>query len=284
MARSFAGRPSVQRTLVRALHADTADACAEELQGVAERFYPFSEALPHALRGDWSAVTVLVRRWHKLVDEILESASEELPELVRRVEGRFGILTASRSLSEEPVRYLDHLISDIPFSPFLSRFGPDVGVGVAAIDAVRLLLPGCRTLRFEESPGWPDLPEGTDANRYRRLVELATRSMRPPLARVKDLFGLNNGEIADLFGVRRQAVDQWERSGEIPTGRREKLANMLAVGELFERKLGPGRLPLVAQRRAGVYGGRTMLDMVAADRDAELRDLTERAFDWSTTA
>jgi transcriptional regulator with XRE-family HTH domain len=108
--------------------------------------------------------------------------------------------------------------------------------------------------------------------------------MQPPLFKVKDLFGLTNSEVADLFGVKRQAVDQWEQSGEVPTARREKLANLLSVGELLERKLSPGRLPLIARRSADVYGGITMLDMVASDRDAELRELTERAFDWSGTA
>jgi transcriptional regulator with XRE-family HTH domain len=109
------------------------------------------------------------------------------------------------------------------------------------------------------------------------------RSMEP-LVRVKELFGLTNSEVAGLFGVKRQAVDQWEEGGEVPTARREKLANLLSVGELLVHKLSPGRLPLVARRRARVYGGITMLDMVASDRDAELRELTERAFDWSGTA
>lgn len=115
-------------------------------------------------------------------------------------------------------------------------------------------------------------------------MDLALRSISPPLVHVKELFGLNSSELAELFGVTRQAVDQWERSGELPPGRREKLANLLAVGELLERKLSPGRLPLIARRRADVYGGRTMLEMVTADRDGELRDLTERAFDWSVTS
>ena len=66
--------------------------------------------------------------------------------------------------------------------------------------------------------------------------------------------------------------------------RREKLANLLSIGELLERKLSSGRLPLVARRRADAYGGLTMLDMVKRDRDDELRELTERAFGWATTA
>lgn len=274
----------VSETLARALRAESADDCAKLLADVSDQFDAFREAMPHALRGEWASIVVLVNRWHGLIGDLLESASDELPDLVRKTDDHFGIMTAAQVLSVEPIRYLDHLISDVPFSPLISRFGRDVGVGVVAIDAVRLLLPGCSQLRIDVSSGWPDLPEGSDTARYRRLVDLALRSMQPPLARVRELFDLNTGEIADLFGVKRQAVEQWEQNGDVPAARREKLANLLSVGELLERKLSPGRLPLVARRRADVYGGLTMLDMVGTDRDGELRELTEQAFDWAGTA
>lgn len=274
----------VQDMLVHGLDVDSADECAKLLGGVSEEFVAFRETMPHALRGEWSSVIVLVNRWHRLVDAVLESASYKEPQFVRKLDDRFGIVTASGVVSEEPIRYLDHLIVEVPFSPLIRLFGADVGVGMVAIDAVRWLLPGYHQLRFEASPGWPDLPEGSDTTRYRRLVELALRSMQPPLARVRELFDLNTGEIAELFGVTRQAVEQWERNGDVPVARHEKLANLLSVGELLERKLKPGRLPLIARKRADAYGGVTMLDMVRADRDDELRELTERAFDWSVTA
>lgn len=281
----YLGSPySIHSTFAQALHAESADECAKLLEGVSEQFHAFREAMPHALRGEWSSVLVLVNRWHSLLGDVLESASQELPDLVRKTDDQFGILTASHVLSVEPTRYLDHLISDVPFSPLLARFGRDVGVGIVAIDALRLLLPGCAQLRVDALPGWPDLPEGSDTTRYRRLVDIALRSMQPPLGQVRDLFNLNTSEIADLFGVSRQAVEQWDHSGDVPGPRREKLANLLSVGLLLERKLSPGRLPLVARRRADAYGGVTMLDMVRADRDGELLEITERAFDWSATA
>ncbi|MHB1981122.1 MAG: hypothetical protein ACYCOS_05360 [Sulfobacillus sp.] len=275
---------AVHDTLTQALRVHSADDCAKLLAGVSERFDAFREAMPHALRGEWSAVVVLVNNWHTLVDDIMESAAGEAPKLVQRTAHGFAVVTAARRLSEEPIRYLHRLISDVPCSPLVARFGQDIGVGVVAIDAVRRLLPGFAPLNIEQSMGWPDLPTGTDLTRYRRLVDLAVRSMQPPLARVKELFALNNAELAQLFTVSRQAIDQWQKGGEVPASRRQKLANVLSVGELLERKLSPGRLPLVAHRRADAYGGLTMLEMMAADRDAELRELTERALDWSATA
>jgi DNA-binding transcriptional regulator YiaG len=272
------------RALARAFRAESASECAALLDGTSEQFDAVREAMAAALGGAWSSVVVLVRRWHGLVDDVLAIASDERPDLVRRTDDHFGIVTASRTLSTEPVRYLDHLVGEVPFSPLVAGYGEKVGIGVVLIDAVRTLLPGGTPLRIDASPGWPDLPTATDAARYRRMVDLALRSMEPPLVRVRELFDLNVTELGDLFGVSRQAVEQWEQPGDVPAARREKMANVLAVGELLARKLSEGRLPLVARRPADVYGGLTMLEMVGADRDAELRELTERAFDWSGTA
>jgi transcriptional regulator with XRE-family HTH domain len=283
MARNRTSGYVVSDTLARALRVESADECAKLLEDISDQFDTFREAMPQALRGEWASIVVLVNRWHRLIGDILEVASDELPDLVRKTDGHFNILTAAHVFSVEPICYLDHRISDVPLSPLISRFGRDIGFGVGAIDAIRLLLPGCSQLRIDVSSGWPDLPAGCDVSCYRRLVELALRSMQPPLARVRELFDLNTREIAELFGVKRQAVEQWEQSGEVPAARREKLANLLSVGELLERKLSPGRLPLVARRRADVYDGLTMLDMVRIDRDGELRKLTEQAFDWSGT-
>ena len=270
--------------LFDALEASTAGECAKHLEPVALRFHMFAEAMPDALRGEWGAVTVLVTGWHGLVSDVLETASTALPDLVRRLDDHFGILTASTAVSTDPVSYLDHLISEAPFSPLLACFGEDVGIGVVAIHALRDLLPGHRPLQLERSCGWRDLPEGADRIRYQRLVDMALRSLEPPLVRVRELFNLSAAELGGLFGVTRQAVDQWEQTGDVPPARSQKLLDLLAVGELLSRKLKPGRLPLVARKPAADYGGITMLDMVRADRSAELRELTELAFDWSVTA
>ena len=277
-------RPSAQSTIARALRAESAEECARLLEDVSDRFVAFRAAMPDALRGEWPSIVVVVNRWQGLMDEVLQSASAELPDLVVKLDGYFGMLTASHVMSAEPVRHLNHLIAEVPFSPLITQFGQDVGVGVVMIDALRTMLPGCLQLRISASSGWPDLPDGADPDRFRSLVDIALRSSEPPLVRARNLFDLSTAELADLFGVRRQAVEQWEQRGDVPAARREKLANLLSIGELLERKLSPGRLPLVARRRADAYGGLTMLDMVKRDRDDELRELTERAFDWASTA
>jgi transcriptional regulator with XRE-family HTH domain len=269
--------------LGRAFRATSASECAHELVGVAERFGPLGEVIPCALRGEWSSVVFLARMWQALIDDVLQLASGELPELVQRADASTAVRAASGEFSVQPSHYLDCVVVDLPFSPFVAAFGPTLGIGVHAINAVRSVLPGCSTYALDPSPAWRDLPRGTDIQRYRRLVELALRGMQPPLVRVKELFGLNNSEVADMFGVSRQAVDQWEIAGDVSALRRPKLANLLSVGELLDRKLAPGRLPLIARRPAAAYGGMTMVEMVADGRDAELVELTGGALDWSAT-
>jgi transcriptional regulator with XRE-family HTH domain len=274
----------VRSALVNSLNATTAEECARLLRGVASQFEGFQGAMPRALRGEWPSIVFVVNRWLGLLDAVLESASALDPKSVRKTDDHFVMLTASGAESDEPVHFLEHDIADVPFSPVVTRFGLGVGIGIGAIEAVRSLLPGWPVLRLDDSAGWPNLPEGSDPVRYRRLVDIALRSMQPPLVRMRELLGLSTTEIAELFNVTRQAVEQWEKNGHVPAARSEKLANVLTVGELLERKLKPGRLPLVARRRAPDYGGLTMLEMIEGGRDKELRELTERSFDWSTTA
>lgn len=273
-----------EKPLFKALEAERAGECAKWLSDLSSLFEPFDVVMPRALRGEWTSVVDFVRRWDGLIGDLLDTAYQVAPDLVRPVNNDFGILTASHRVSAEPVHHLFRLAEEAPFSPFVSCYGPAVGIGVTAVDELRMVLPGFARLQLDEACGWPDLPEGSNPDRFRRLVAMALRKSAPPIARAKELFGLSSAEVADLFGVSRQAVMQWEASGEIPAARRSKLNNLLAVGEIFERKLRPERLPLVARKPASDYGGLTMLEMVRHDRDAELLEITELAFDWSTTA
>jgi hypothetical protein len=155
-------------------------------------------------------------------------------------------------------------------------FGPDVDDVAAAKGRLDELIDAC----LERAGGLV----GAKAQRDELVAEALRRETRSSLVRAKDLFGLTNSEVADLFGVDRQVVDQWGECGEISDNVREKLASLLLVGDLLSRRLAPGRLPIVARRRADAYGGITMLDMVATGRGTELCELTEPVFDWAGTS
>jgi hypothetical protein len=98
-----------------------------------------------------------------------------------------------------------------------------------------------------------------------------------------EAFDLSKSELGRLFGVSRQAIDGWLVKG-VPSERQEKLATLLAVTDLLERKLKAGRLPGIARRAAAAYDGQTMLDLMAADRHDELLAKVRESFDWASAA
>jgi transcriptional regulator with XRE-family HTH domain len=96
-------------------------------------------------------------------------------------------------------------------------------------------------------------------------------------------FSLTRTELARLFGVRRQALDQWESRG-LPSVRQEKLATLGAIADLLTAKLKRDRIPGIARRSTPAYGGRSLLDAIAdGDEELVLSELRD-AFDWSTAA
>ena len=107
-----------------------------------------------------------------------------------------------------------------------------------------------------------------------------TRTLLDPIA---ETLGLTETELGRLFGVRRQAIAQWRDRG-LPSARQEKAATIAAICDLLGHQLKRERIPGIARRPARAYGGLTMLEMIAADRQDELHGLIERSFDWSVGA
>ncbi|MGA3221982.1 MAG: hypothetical protein ABSE77_23440 [Acidimicrobiales bacterium] len=256
------------------------DAAAIMRAAVTSSIARFEEALPTALGGGFAAVVVITTNWDLLLGEMLRSASSAL----------HGAMEA-KSIDEiklhgETVDWLASslrtAVAEAPFTRFVAAFGPGVGMAVACLAKVRETIADLLPLALPNS-GLPRFSQPVDVLRYHRLVDLAIRGMAPPLERLQDALGLSTAELGEVFGVSRQAIDQWRARG-VPPERRAKVANLLAVVDLLDRKLKPGRLPLVARRPAGAFGGRSLLEFAASDEHAELRNKVERAFDWSTAA
>jgi len=100
------------------------------------------------------------------------------------------------------------------------------------------------------------------------------------LEQITVTLGLTQTELGRLFGVRRQAVDEWTRRG-IPPHRQAKAAAIAGLCELLTHYLRPERIPGIARTPAAAYDGLTMLAMIEEDRHDELRELTRQSFDWN---
>lgn len=97
------------------------------------------------------------------------------------------------------------------------------------------------------------------------------------LRRVLEVWGLNQSEAAVIFGVTRQAVSKWLRSG-VPTDRTEAVADLAAATDLLVRYLKRDRIPAVVRREATALDGSSLLDLVAEGRTADVLGATRAMF------
>jgi hypothetical protein len=169
-----------------------------------------------------------------------------------------------------------------PFGSFASEYGLGQGAALELTSHIRELL-GLSGLRADT----PAEPEAFDDLAVRRFLTRARVTLNQlggdELSRLMSSFQLSKTDLAELFGVRRQAIDGWLRKG-VPADRQEKVHTLVALADMLERKLKPGRLPGVSRTPADAYGGLTMLEMIQQDRHRELLALVRQSFDWATAA
>ena len=102
------------------------------------------------------------------------------------------------------------------------------------------------------------------------VAELGRRMQGEALERLMAVWDLSAAGVAEVFGVSRQAVAKWRRTG-IPADRLVALADLAAATDVLLRYVRPDRVPAVVRRPADVLGGATLLSMAADGRTAEVR-------------
>lgn len=278
----------------RLLTLKTPEAAADELERhFAAEIRSLEETVRRASMGDWPAAREYVTQWRRLADGLLALLHRQRPDVVLEAsDGRLLILDTKGDPVETTLDRVLAVAAVAPCSGWVLRTGLGRGIALRLLAEVREGVPGA--IPLVPKPGlcthWAPGDAVRTAVRLieRALAEQAEQDERlAPSARLltvaMELFELDKTELARLFGVRRQAVEQWERRG-VPAERRAKLATMVAIGELLARRLRPGLLPGVARRPAAAYQGLTMLDMIEQDRHDELLEDVRRSFDWATTA
>jgi transcriptional regulator with XRE-family HTH domain len=208
-------------------------------------------ALPRALHGEAAAARRYVKAWRGLVRALL----------------------ASHDAAAAAADVLDHLALTAPFHPD--------GPINALLSAATGIISGMRPSAVSSPPA--PLPAPLEYERFAVAVLHELSGPGSDLARLMAGWELSISDVARLFGVSRQAVQQW-LDGGVPAARQPKLLQILRIGDLLERNLEPLRIPAVVRSDAGAYGGRSMLEMIADDRYDELLESVERSFDWASTA
>jgi hypothetical protein len=220
--------------------------------------------LAAALAGSWDSTREYVLLWRRLAERLLDGARTVCPN------GRVELMLVEDASTQAP------------FGRFASEYGLGEGAALELTSHIRELL-GLSGLTAHT----PAEPEVFDDLAVRRFLTRARMTLNQldghELSRLMSAFQLSKTDLAELFGVRRQAIDGWLKKG-VPAERQEKLHALVALADLLERKLKPGRLPGVARTPADAYGGLTMLEMIEQDRHRELLALIRQSFDWSKAA
>lgn len=183
-----------------------------------------------------------------------------------------------------PVAHARELVilrgADAALGGWARHFGFAVGVLGGTVCALRDLGEGLEPL--SAPTGVSSLAEMLEPAMFSAAVAASLRQNIEPLDQIREGLGLDDTQLAALFGVKRQAVAQW-RSRDIPIGRRSAVNDVLATVQLLERKLKPGQLPLLAASPVEALGGATLLQSLAAD-SARTRAAYETAFDFAVSA
>lgn len=209
--------------------------------------------LPPALAGNERAARRYARAWRGLVGAIVADHPDAPP---------------------STTEVLEHLALTAPFDP-----GGPLRELVSVATSIIPEMKGATLPRTAP----PARPAATDLRAFARAVLIEIGRPASDLGRVMRSWDLTITEIARLFGVRRQAVQQWLDEG-VPTGRRAKLLALAEIADLLERNLLPERIPGVVRAPGEAYGGPSMLEMISADRHEELLQSVRRSFDWAWSA
>jgi hypothetical protein len=118
-----------------------------------------------------------------------------------------------------------------------------------------------------------------DAAWLRALTDDLDRQLRiAPLDRWLGLWGLSDADGARAFGVSRQAVGKWRRTG-VPSHRAPAVADLAAATDILDRKVKRERIPAVVRRSAPALGRRSLYDLACEGRHTEVLAAVREMFD-----
>lgn len=209
--------------------------------------------LPPALAGDEGAARRFARAWRGLVRALLAEDPGAPP---------------------AAAKVLDHLALTAPFDP--------EGPFQALVSVATSIIPGMEPVTVPRTAR-SALPQPDDYARFARTVVAELSGAGTGLDHLIASWGITVTDVARLFGIRRQAVQQWLGQG-VPTARQPKLLAILEIADLLERNLLAERIPGIVRTASDAYDGHSMLELIADDRQDELLASVRRSFDWAWSA
>lgn len=240
--------------------------------------------LPAALLGSREAAATYVDAYRELLAAYLRELAVERPDLVAPSENGYAVPT-TKPAGDWWIESLEQRAITAPFSPWVRVAGPGRGIAIALLADTREAILGLDPMPLPTEPtALPDLAlSAGQLTRFRRAVSDELAGDTPPLRTVRRVFGLTKSELGALFGVTRQAAAQW-LDGGVPGSRSARVLTVAEIAEQLDHNLKSSQIPAIVRRPAAAYGGRTMLDVIAAGEERWLLDDVTRSFDYSSTA
>lgn len=272
-------------SLLEALQTDD----PEEIEDWCYQVFPdlvaeFNQVVPRALSGNRAASTRYVQLWRSLADRCLQNLRSEMPDLVFESQGEIWLIDVKGNASPASRLVLDAVALEAPFSSWLVR-SSNVGTAVCSllVQRVRESIPHFEPVDLGEHGLAHWNLSGEQVRAFTRNVLASMASPESPLDRIRAVFDLTVTDVGELFGVTRQAAQQWLDDG-IPADRSAKLATVLQIAELLEHYLRHGVVAGVIRKPADAYEGLSAFEMIKLDRHEELLESIRLVFDWAQPA
>ncbi|MBV8530614.1 MAG: hypothetical protein JO104_04800 [Candidatus Eremiobacteraeota bacterium] len=92
-------------------------------------------------------------------------------------------------------------------------------------------------------------------------------------------FGLNDSELADLFGVRRPSLAAWREHG-LPQGRRATAERLHDLARVFRREIIASRIPEIVRTPEEWLDGHTILETIRSNGTEPVYGYLRRLFSY----
>ncbi len=237
----------------------------------------------------------------KAVSETIPDVAAALDKLMPRLVGdgdrmtvrRYYIFVdaAARALADLPAHHPEALPSSTVVYQLLRRDSvefPWVAPSVDGIGILTVLVDRLRGFAGGLAQQCVRARQDIDVRRFewflKSMAEIEhEQESSSPLRRAMTTLDLSAGDVADLMGVRRQAVDKWLLAGP-PADRAEKIGAIAQIADILHYRLRDGMPAVVVRRSAEAYGGRSMLQLIAQDEHEWLRQSVKESFDFTRVA
>jgi len=100
------------------------------------------------------------------------------------------------------------------------------------------------------------------------------------LDQIRSTFDLSEGELGDLFGVRRQSIAEWRTNG-VPLQRIATLEHVAALADVLRRELIPSHIPEIVRRKDAWLDNKSILQTIEYDGVDRVYGYLHRLFTYA---